>query len=410
MRVLRFLCFLFLISLTLVQLRFALFEQTKYSSNENTSSLNKYQTNPYLLSWLAKQKHLFDADLEQAQSLYKQALQINSVYIPAWLGLAELRIDQKQKQNANAILDYTSQLTDNVKRWRWDKALVAYQFNRKDVLAVDLAYIILEMPGKPRNDALRTAFSVWPDPEELQKELGAETLEHLFRYATRKKKVSQGLTLWQEIEKKGLESEAQQKDALSFINMLIGQGELRTATDIWRRHFNRSKLLFNGSFTESPLQTAFGWRVGKNKGTSWYFEKAGEKKGNPAALHLHFKRKENINLYNIYQIVPLQGGKVYALKGKIKTKKLTTDQLPFFEAFGYKCKAPYNKSKMLLADQAWSDLYFVFEVPEQCEAMQIRLRRRESSHIDNKLAGDIWLAEFSITETEEIFTILDEKP
>lgn len=406
---LRILSFLFLVSLALLQFRLALFEQTKYSSNENASLLNKYQTNPYLLSWLAKQKHLFAADLEQAGSLYKQALQINSVYVPAWLGLAELRLDQKQKENANAILDYTGQLTDNVKRWRWDKTLVAYQFNRKDILAVDLAYIILEMPGKPRNDALRTAFSVWPDSQELQKELGAETLEHLFRYATRTKKVSQGLALWQEIEKKGIESEAQQKDTLAFINMLIGQGELERATAIWRRHFNRSKLLFNGSFTEAPLQTAFGWRVGKNKGASWYFKNAEEKKGNPAALHVHFKRKNNINLYNIYQIVPLRGGKVYALKGKIKTKKLTTDQLPFFEALGYKCKAPYNKSEMVLADQEWSDLYFIFEVPEECEAMQIRLRRRESNHIDNKLAGDLWLAKLSISETEELFTILDEK-
>ena len=236
MRVLRFLCFFVLVSLALVQFRLALFEQTKYSNHENASSLNKYQTNPYLLSWLAKQKHLFEADLEQAQLLYKQALLINSVYVPAWLGLAELRFDKKQKQNANAILDYTSQLTDNVKRWRWDKTLVAYQFNREDILAVDLAYIILEMPGKPRNDALRTAFSIWPDPKEMQKELGSETLEYLFRYATRTNKIEQGLALWLEIEKKEIESEAQQKDTLAFINMLIGQGELKRATEIWRKH------------------------------------------------------------------------------------------------------------------------------------------------------------------------------
>jgi len=351
---------------------------------------------------------MFDSDLDQAQLLYKRALEINSAYVPAWLGLAELRLDQQQKQNANAILDYTSQLTDNVKRWRWDKALVAYQFDRQDILAVDLAYIILEIPGKQRNDALRTAFAVWPDPEELQEQLGDEALEHLFRYATQTKKVSQGLVLWQVIEQKGLESEAQKKDALAFVNMLIGQGELPEATIIWRKHFSHSDLLFNGSFLVPPLQTAFGWRIGKNKGASWYFTE--EEKDDPAALHIHFNRKDNINLRNISQILPLQGGKVYALKGKVKTKKLTTDQLPFIEAFGYKCKAPYNKSEMVLPDQDWTDLYFVFEVPEECNAMYIRLRRNESTQIDNKLAGDIWLAKFSISETEELFTILDEEP
>lgn len=409
MRVLRLLCLLCLSILTVVQIQLALFEQTKYGSNEHLSSLNRYQTNPYLLSWLAKQKHMFEADLDQAQALYQQALRINSVYVPAWLGLAELRLDQQQKQNANAILDYTSELTDNVKRWRWDKVLVAYQFDRKDILAVDLAYIILEIPGKQRNDALRTAFSVWPDPEELQQQLGADTLEHLFRYTTQTKKVSEGLVLWQAMEQKGVKSEDQKKDTLAFTNMLIGQGELQKATAIWRKHFNPTDLLFNGSFSVPPMQTAFGWRIGKNKGASWYLTEE-ETKGDPATLHIHFNRKENINLHNILQIVPLQGEKVYALKGKVKTKNLTTDQLPFFEAVGYKCKAPYNKSEMVSADQDWSDLYFVFEVPEECDAMSIRLRRNESTHIDNKLAGDIWLAKFSISETEELFTIFDEEP
>ena len=397
----------------MVQIRLALFEQTKYSRNENVSSLNKYQSNPYLLSWLAKQKHLFDGNFDQAQSLYKQALQINSVYVPAWLGLAELRRDQQQKQNANDILDYTSELTENVKRWRWDKALVAYQFNRKDILAVDLAYIIGAIPGKQRNDALRTAFAVWPDPKELQKQLGSEALEHLFRYATRTKKVEQGLVLLESIERKALQlhnEKYQNNDILAFINMLIGQGELQSATTIWKKKVKSSKLMFNGSFAEPPLQTAFGWRIGKNKGASWYLTKENKKKDDQNALRIHFKRKWNINLYNIYQIVPLQGGKVYALKAKVKTKKLTTDQLPFIEALGYKCKAPYNKSEMVMSDQDWKELYFLFEVPEDCKAMQIRLRRKESNRIDNKLAGDIWLTNFSISETEELFTILDEKP
>ncbi len=389
-----------------MQIRFALYEQTEYSRNESMDSHHAFQSNPYILTWLGKQKHLFDADLTQANDLYKQALIVNPVYIPAWLGLAELQVDQNENENANAILDYTGVLSEDVKRWRWDKVLVAYQFGRNDVLASDLSYIIAEIPGKTRNNALRMAFSLWPDAKELQKQLGEESLEYLFQYATRKRKVEQGLILWENFRTKTFDR--QEKDTLAFINMLIGKSEIASAATIWKNYFNNPPFLFNGDFNKKPLQTAFGWRIGKNKGATWQITEP-TKKEPRYAFKLHFKRQKNINLHNIMQIVPLQGGRVYALKGEVKTKNLTTDQLPFFEVYGYKCKAPRNTTKMFSSDQDWTEIFLLIQVPDDCDAMVVRLRRKESTHIDNILGGDIWLANLEIAESSEIYTILDEK-
>lgn len=406
MLIVRVVCVSVLLALAAIQIHFALYEQTEYSRNENVNALHKYQSNPYLLTWLGKRKHLFDADLDTANSLYQKALQMNPVYVPAWLGLAELQFDQQKKENANTILEYSGDLLKDVKHWRWDKALVAYQFDRKDILAEDLSYIIREIPGKSRNDALRIAFSLWPDAIELQEQLGDDALEYLFQYATRKRNVEAGLLLWDTFKTK--EFEYQDKETLAFINMLMGMGEVKRAGTIWNTIFNASALLFNGDFSKKPLQTAFSWRIGKNKGASWYIQES-PKMDVQTSLHLHFKRQKNINLHNVFQIVPLQGGRVYTLKGEVKTKNLTTDQLPYIEAYGYKCKAPRNTTEMVSSDQDWTDVYLLFEVPDECDAMIIRLRRNESTHIDNKFGGDIWLANFKIAETDKIFTILDEK-
>ena len=403
---LRIICFLVLLIFAVLQFRLVMFEQSEFSRETDLSSLHKYQSNPYLLSWLAKQKHLFDADFSMANSLYQQALIANPIYLPAWLGLAELKLDQHQSLQANAILDYSSVLATNIKRWRWDKVLVAFQFDRKDVLADDLSFIISEMNGKQRNDALRMAFSVWPDPVELQEILGNNNLIHLFRYATRKKKVEEGMVFWDSLQIQGIEY--QEKDLLSFINMLISVKEIKAAAGIWKKHFNPRNILFNGDFAQPPMQTAFGWRVGKPKGTSWKLQQA-KNNGEPASLHIHFNRKQNSYFRNVSQIVPLQGGKVYLLKGKVRTAKLSTDQRPFFQAYGYKCESVATQTKMVESDQDWRDIYLQMNVPEECDAMIIRLRRRESNQIDNKLAGDIWLAGFEIAETGEHFTILDEQ-
>ena len=406
-KALRISCLIALSILAVIQLRLLLYEQSEYSQKTDLSSLHKYQSNPYLLSWLAKQKHLFEADMDTAQSLYQQALIANPVYLPAWLGLAELKLDQQQTEQANAILDYTTELADNIKRWRWDKALVAYQFDRKDILARDLSYIMREArSGKKRNDALRMAFSVWSDPVELLDKMGDDNLLNLFRYATNKKKVDEVLVLWEVLERQGFQE--QEKDVYRFLNMLLSNGKIKTAANIWRKYFNPDTLLYNGDFIHDPLQTAFGWRIGKNKGVSWKLKSA-NKKGEPPSLHLHFNRKKNVNLYNIQQFIPLDGGKVYTFKANVKTAKLSTDRLPFWEIHGFQCKGLYQTTEMVQGEQPWTEVSLSFGVPEECDAIRLRLRRKESTRIDNKLAGDIWLSGLEIVDTGEYFTILDEQ-
>lgn len=398
-------CFLLLLLVGVLQLRLALFAQSEFSRREDRSALHKYQRNPYLLTWLAKQKHLLAADLEAALALYQQALTVNPVYLPAWFGLAELSSDRHQKQTADAILDYTDSLAENLKRWRWDKAMIAYQLDRKDILARDLSYIIQKIPGKSRNDALRLAFSVWPDAAELVEQLGHENLDYLFRYASTKKNVETGWALWRMLESEGIEG--REEDLLTFINMLLLQKEVSAASAIWKKYFNPNRLFYNGNFSQEPLQTAFAWRIGKNEGVSWRILE-GEKEGESAVLHLHFNRKSNVRLSNIYQVIPLEGGKVYILKGKMKTAKLTTDQLPFLEVHGYQCTSPLGRMEMVKSDQSWTTVFLQFKVSQGCEAVVVRLRRHESSRIDNKLAGDFWLTDLEIAETGKLFTILDE--
>lgn len=95
-------------------------------------------------------------------------------------------------------------------------------------------------------------------------------------------------------------------------------------------------------------------------------------------------------------------------KAKVKTAKLSTDQLPFWEIYGFKCKGLYQKTDMVQSDQDWTNMTVSFGVPEECDAIRLRLRRKESTRIDNKLAGDIWLTGLEIEDTDEYFTILDE--
>jgi len=403
----RILCFLVLIAIAAFQFRFALLAQSEFSDQKVSNPLQTYQYNPRMLTWHGKQRLKDDSATNEAETLYRAALIANPLYIPAWLSLAELQYDRGDKESANAMLDLVDQYTDDVKRWRWNKVLLAYRLQRLDILARDLAYIIGNMPGQPSKDALQMAFLLWPVPAELKDKMGTENIAALFRYAVQTKKVEAAIALWPDIRALGIEN--QRKDVLSFLEMLITMDRLPLATDIWRQFFNSNTLFSDGAFVDEPLQSAFGWRIGKVKGAVWQIEK--KTKDQPfRALHIHFNQQENLNFHHAYQVVPLTGGMEYRLRGQWKSKALTTDQRPFVEVYGYKCKAPQVKTEMVADDQPWGSFDLLFRVPEECKAMVVRIRRNLSQQIDNQLGGDLWLTNFEISAMGTPSTIIEVEP
>lgn len=350
------------------------------------------------LTHFAKQKHMLEADLSAAVSLLQQALTANPSYVPAWLSLAEVNNDLGQKEKAYAILNYVDGLTKGLKRWRWDKALTAYQLGKVEILPGELHYIVSEFDGKDRNDALQLAFTLWEEPEELLEKIGHENISHLLGYAVQKDMPRQAMYFWQKIETTGVQ--LQQKEALAYLEMLLRVGEVQTAAHVWRKNFNPDKLLFDGNFSQPFLEQAFGWRTGKRKNFDQLFI------NNPQGvagriLHYRFNGWENINFTHLSQIVPLENGKTYTLTAEMKSQKMTTDQRPFLEVSGYKCKGPVANSEMVAPDQDWKQHQVVINVPEECGAVVVRLRRKESNHIDSKLAGQLSLRNFSIAEMVE---------
>ncbi len=395
----RVVCFLVLLGLAVLQLFIARQEQTAYSSTKVSAAMLESQYSSSLLTWHAKRFHLIEGDMAQAEGLFKRALVQNPLYLPAWLGLAELRNDQGSKPESQAILEYVDQLSADISRWRWDKALLAYQLGRFDILSRDLSYVIEKIPGNSRQSALKMAFSIWDDPQELLSRIGTQNVLYLFNYAIQTTQVDTALAFWPYIEKMGVE--ANKKDVLTFLNALILNKKITIAMPIWKKYFNSQSLLYDGSFQEEPMNTAFGWRVDKPKGSTWRIE-SDKGKEKSQAMRLHFSGTENLAFNHLSQIVPLASAKKYSLTGWLKTEKLTTDQRPYLEVVGYQCTIPPAKTEIIAKSQPWTPFTLTFNVSEDCEAVQVRVRRDPSNHLDNLLAGDLWLRDLEIHDTGEI--------
>ena len=104
------------------------------------------------------------------------------------------------------------------------------------MLPEELSYIIDEIPGKSRQDALQLAFTLWKDPETILQNVGSHNIIHLFNYSVQQKLSEQALYYWQIIEETGVQWK--EPEVLGFLDMLLSVGEVGQAATIWRTHFN----------------------------------------------------------------------------------------------------------------------------------------------------------------------------
>jgi len=403
---LRTLCYAILLGLAALQMKIALQEQLEFSNTSGSAAVVDFVRSSYLLDYHAKRLHLVEGDLARAECLFVKALYYNPAYLPAWMGLAQLYNDQGKMDESRAILAYIDQIGAGVSRWRWDKALLAYQLGQMDMVARDISFVIEKIPGQSQQNALKMAFSLWEQPQDLLRNAGEQNVLPLFQHAIQTKKIETALALWPRVEALGVE--ANRKLVLSFLDSLIFQGQVPEAAAIWKKYFNPNALLYDGRFQEEPLNTAFGWRTSKVKGSGWQREH--EKGKDSSSFHLYFSGTENLAFQHLSQIVPLTPARGYRLTASVKTKKLTTDQRPYIEIIGQACSMEPVKTEMMASDQDWTLVSLEFSPPGDCAAVVVQFRRNPSNHLDNLLAGDAWLRDLNLEETSGPQTVLEIRP
>ena len=381
-----------LLVLALINFKYALMDQMVISGPGKKIFYN-HQYNALILNNWARTEHLIKGSLKEAENLYIRALRNDPLYIPSWLGLAELYFDTNKKDKAAHILGYVNEIASHTNFWRWERILLSYNMNNFEHMAEDLAYVIKNNPNL-RKEAMEMAATIWQTPDDLIKNLGSTHTLDVFNYFVGKRDYINSKAAFHALEKK---ASLNQDQSLKFIDFSLDSNDLREAIRVWKSYFSHNGLLYNEDFRKEPLNRGFAWHLWEREGFSASFVKDEQ----DTILHLSFHGNRNISFNHFYQVVPLEPGKDYVFTGKAQTYDLTTNERPYFEIFGYGCGGLKANTPMFPQSQGWRKFEVFFHLPLNCKAVKLGIKRNESHHFDNKISGEMWVKDLKLTEITE---------
>jgi len=336
-------------------------------------------------------------DAGRASKFFRQAVLVDSLYMDAWLRLADAEAALGNLETSQKILIFADHLTSGVFRWQWPRMLLARDLGMDDILLKNANYLLGH--GKLTQDTLQLLDLHYnSDTAAVVDVLHPENFEPYLKWLMRWGRSDDTGIVWQGIVREG------KPDAdvvLQYTHFLVGKKKVPAARDIWHK-FNGSEGMTNAGFEKEITRRGFDWRCGEDKKKRWEIRRVGSSAPEESqALRISFGGEENIAFNHLYQIVPVVPLQSYRLTYEWKSKWITTDQGPFVEIYGYDQKGLYQKGPMILGTNSWQTETIEFAVPEECNAVVVRLRRLKSRRFDSKIAGSLWLDDFKLEEIED---------
>lgn len=326
----------------------------------------------------------------EAARFFRQAVYDSPFYIDAWLKLAQTEVAVGNVELSREILKFTYSLAKPVFRWKWKQMLLAHELRSEDVFLQIADYFLVR--GRMTNNTFQLIDAHYNGAvTRIAEALGKENLVPYLEWLMRWDRAEDAHFVWQKIVRS---KKVDEKIILKYVHFLINKKNIIEANRVWEK-FTGTRGMTNGDFESAITRRGFDWRYWKNDNLEIKRVKSPVYAGS-YSMEVYFPGQKNISFHHLYQIVPVEPNHSYLLTFRWKSSKITTDQGPFVEVYGYDREGFYSKGQMITGTNDWRQEIVEFISPENCHAVVVRLRRKPSKRFDCNIAGMIWLDNFKL--------------
>ncbi len=196
------------------------------------------------------------------------------------------------------------------------------------------------------------------------------------------------------------------KWAFMLTDMLVSENKFDEAGIVWREAIglnagsmppnSGNSLVYDGGFEKNISGGGFGWRLDGVAGAGFDFD-SDEKHSGSRSARLVFDGTQNLSYVGLRQLVLVSPSTPYHFQGYLRTDQISTDSGMRFEIIDLKDPqhldvATQNETGTL----PWTLEQINFTTGPQTHLITIRLVRRASERLDNKLRGTVWIDDVSL--------------
>ncbi|MCF8084614.1 MAG: hypothetical protein K9M96_16125 [Deltaproteobacteria bacterium] len=334
-------------------------------------------------AWVAR-------DMPQTIRFYRLTVSRDPLNLGAWLTLAEAEEQAGNPGQAREILTYVHQQGERTLRWTWSETLLALDLEEYDRVWDNLNRLIKAQ--RHTNDALQLAHALSAgEPGGVAARLDTANLGVYLSWLMRWGWLDAALAVAAEMDRQGVPDSALRA---GLAHRLLGRKQVPEAMALLG--VPPGQVTHPGFETESAGQ-GFDWRISSRPDKGWQVERVtGTARQGSHAMAVAFSGQKNSSFAHLSQIVPVTPGATYALTAWWKGEGLTTDRGPFIEVYGYDRKGLHIKGPERVGTWDWEKVSLDFSVPDGCHAVVVRLSRRPSRKLDNKIEGRVWVDDFRL--------------
>ena len=347
-----------------------------------------------------------NSDLPLSVSYYQRAIQLNPSSPYYKLDFAEAL--EMTGKNAEADRNFRAAqaaypISAEVS-WKYGNFLLrqnrlpeAYeQIHRAVMVDPSLIPLAVSRVWRSEPDVHRLLNGVLPDT--------AQAYQEALSYLSDEQEASAALEVWRRLIAKDPHTEL--KWSFKLVDMLVAQEKYDDAGAVWHQAVNcdqaaaggykGNSLIYDGGFEKDIAGGGFGWRQTEIENAEFDYDSDQKHSGSRSA-RLIFDGEKNLQFENLYQYVPVAPDTRYRFQGFLRLESISTDSGMRFEILDP--KDPQHLDQLTpneTGTEPWTLEQADFTTGPHTHLIAVRIVRRPSERLDNKLRGTVWIDDVSL--------------
>jgi len=194
--------------------------------------------------------------------------------------------------------------------------------------------------------------------------------------------------------------------ACALTDMLVAQEKFEDAGKVWHQAvtldavpgsaYTGNSLVYDGGFEKDISGGGLGWRQTDVLGADFDFDSDAKHSGSRSA-RLSFDGTKNLSYDGLYQSVLVSPSTHYRFQGFLRTDQISTESGIRFEILDPKDQKDLDiLTQNETGSAPWTLEQAEFTTSSQTRLILIRIARKPSVRLDNKLRGTVWIDDISL--------------